>query len=82
MDMIFTGTGEPLVRAMLDGRAGYTHVCGAPVPAAVAGRGLKILGAFQISSFGLCLTLPGSITRPALEIALRRHGISIDEVKR
>jgi len=95
MDMIFTGTGEPVVQAMLDGRGGYTHVCGAPVPAAVAGRGLKILGAFQTSSFGLyahpsitslkhlsgkTISLAGSITRPALETALRRHGVPIESV--
>jgi ABC-type nitrate/sulfonate/bicarbonate transport system substrate-binding protein len=96
MGMIFTGTGEPVVRAMLDGRGGYTHVCGAPVPAAVAGRGLKILGAFQTSSFGLyahpdikslkqlggkSISLTGSITRPALETALRRYGVPIESVK-
>jgi len=96
ISMIYTGAGEPVVRGMLDGRGDYTHVCAAPVPAAVAGRGLKILGAFQTSSFGLyahpsikrlkqlrgkTITLTGSITRPALETALRRHGCSLDDVK-
>lgn len=93
---IYTGAGEPVVRGMLDGRGDYTHVCAAPVPAAVAGRGLKILGAFQTSSFGLyahpeikslkqlrgkTIALTGSITRPALETALRRHGCSLADVK-
>ncbi len=95
VEFIYTRAGGPVVQAMLDGRAGYTHVCAAPVPAAVAGRGLKILGAFQTSSFALfahpeikslrqlagkTINLTGSITRPALETALRRHGVTIDSV--
>ncbi len=87
-----TGPGEPVVQAMLEGRAGYTHVCGAPLPAAVAGRGLKVLAAFQTSSFGLYahpsitnlsdlrgkkVVLAGSLLRPTLELALRHHGLTL-----
>ena len=96
IDIVITGPGEPVVRAMLEGRGGYTHVCGSPIPAAVAGRGLKVLAAFQTSSFGLYahpsiesladlrgkrVVLAGSILRPAMETALRRHGLSMDSVK-
>src|SRR5712692_9217727 len=95
VEFIYTRSCEPVVQAMLGGQAGYTHVCGAPVPAAVAGRGLKILAAFQTSSFGLyahpsirhlrqlegqTISLAGSITRPALETALGRHGLPLSAV--
>ncbi len=53
IEVIYTGSGEPVVQALLNGDAGFTHVCGAPLPAAVAGRGLKVLAAFQFSSFEL-----------------------------
>jgi ABC-type nitrate/sulfonate/bicarbonate transport system substrate-binding protein len=96
LDVIYTTTGEPVVRAMLEGKASFTHVCGAPFPAAVGGRGLKFLAAFQTSSFellahpsitslkhlkGKTVNLTGSILRPNLEIALRWHGLSINDVK-
>ena len=92
IDVTVTGPGEPVVRAMLEGRAGYTHVCGTPLPAAVAGRGLKVLAAFQTSSFGLyshprissladlrgkTVVLAGSMLRPTLELALERHGLTL-----
>ena len=95
VELLVTGTGDPIVEALVDGPAGYTHVCGHPLPAAVAGRALKVLGVFQTSSFelyahpsikslkqleGKSITLAGSITRPNLEIALHRHGLSMESI--
>jgi len=81
---------------LLNGDAGFAHGSGAPLPAAVAGRGLKVLAAFQFSSFelyahpdikslsqlkGKTITLTGSVLRPNLETALRRRGLSIEDVQ-
>src|SRR5712692_232305 len=46
-------TGGPIVEAVLSGAADYTHVLGAPIPAAVEGRGLKYIASYQNAGFEL-----------------------------